>query len=243
MFRGLLSASSLSPALRLCVSAGTLLDPALADQFREKFHRKIHSFYGTTECGGICFDGSPDRQSEPGFIGQPLAGVAIEVPSHPEGAKICVRSAAIGGCPAAPACQPSDLLVRQADGFRLVGRDSDWINVAGKKVSPAEVERVVGRFPGVSDVLVCGVENSWRGEEICALIAAATPIDRTALRQHCAALIAAWKCPRRFEFRAAIPEGPTGRINRIEARQIFSHPTREGFLSYPPEKTVMNSQP
>lgn len=240
MFRGLLSASALPPALRLCVSAGTRLDPGLADQFREKFHRKIHSFYGTTECGGICFDGSPDRQAQPGFIGQPLEGVAIEMPSHPEGAKICVRSAAIGGCPAAPACQPSDLLVRQADGFRIVGRDSDWINVAGKKVSPAEVERVLGRFPGISDVLVCGVEDTWRGQEICALIAAASPIDRSALRRHCAARIAAWKCPRRFEFRSAIPEGPTGRINRAEAGKLFSQPTRERFISSPPEKAVMD---
>src|SRR2546429_5723574 len=44
------------PALRLCISAGAPLPLAVAKKFREKFNLPIHSFYGSSECGGTCFD-------------------------------------------------------------------------------------------------------------------------------------------------------------------------------------------
>src|SRR3954465_7093130 len=42
--------------LRLCISAGPPLSSAVAKRFLEKFGQPIHSFYGASECGGICYD-------------------------------------------------------------------------------------------------------------------------------------------------------------------------------------------
>ena len=44
------------PKLRLCISAGAPLSSAVAKKFFEKFKQPIHSFYGASECGGICYD-------------------------------------------------------------------------------------------------------------------------------------------------------------------------------------------
>lgn len=88
MFRGLLSAPSLPDSLRLCISAGAPLSPALGRDFFEKFHRKIHTFYGASECGGICYDATGAIIDLDGFVGEPLQGVEIGISEDGEGSKI-----------------------------------------------------------------------------------------------------------------------------------------------------------
>jgi acyl-CoA synthetase (AMP-forming)/AMP-acid ligase II len=66
------------PALRLCISAGALLAPDAARRFTAKFGRKIHAFYGASECGGMAYDGSDSTEYEEGFLGTLMQGVEIE---------------------------------------------------------------------------------------------------------------------------------------------------------------------
>jgi len=216
MFRALLSCDALPGSLRLCISAGAPLDPGLARDFRERFGRKIHSFYGASECGGICYDRTDDAVAAPGFVGQPLEGVDVEL-SDPSGpSRIRVRSAAFGD----GNFEPADLLVREADGFRIVGRESDFLNIGGRKASPGEIEDVLVRCPGVREAVVCGVADPSRDQEICALIAGAC--DPAVLRQHCGSALPTWKIPRRFAFVDRIPVTPRGKVNRAGiARDFF----------------------
>src|SRR5207237_7649532 len=62
--------------LQRLVSAGARLSPSTLREFRERFGVKIHSFYGTTETGGIAFDGS-DEIEEDDTVGAALPGVTI----------------------------------------------------------------------------------------------------------------------------------------------------------------------
>src|SRR3977135_1183180 len=66
------------PRLRLCISAAAPRPLEAARQFRQKFQPPIHSFYGSSECGGICYDRAA-RLEEVGFVGPPMAGVEIEM--------------------------------------------------------------------------------------------------------------------------------------------------------------------
>src|SRR6185312_15347922 len=133
------------PKLRLCISAGAPLSSAVAKKFFEKFRQPIHSFYGSSECGGICYD-RDGTIFEDGFVGAPMEDVDLELvdPAAPA-SQVRVRSAAVGdGYFPEPdetklgggVFLPDDLLVRHAGGFKIVGRTSDVINVAGKKVNP-----------------------------------------------------------------------------------------------------------
>src|SRR5205807_4642145 len=57
------------PRLRLCISAGAPLPKNVAARFTKKFGVKIHVFYGSSECGGICFDATDSLEYEVGFVG------------------------------------------------------------------------------------------------------------------------------------------------------------------------------
>jgi long-chain acyl-CoA synthetase len=229
MFRGLLAVDSLPATLRLCVSAGAPLDPVLADAFRQRFGRKIHSFYGASECGGICYDASEDRVSEPGFVGCPLDGVSVELDGESRTIRIRSRAVGSGAGISGGVFQPGDLIERVGAGFRIIGRTDDLINVAGKKVDPCEVERAILSAPGTRGAVVCAADDPARGQEICALVAGEG--TRESLRRHCRTLLADWKIPRRFVFVPEIPSKSKGKISRADiAAGYFPGSGRSGQL-------------
>src|SRR5256714_3317778 len=87
---------SAPPKLRLCISADAPLPLTVAKKFRAKFGLPIHSFYGASECGGICYDRNAKLDIE-GFVGAPMDNVDLELiePTR-DSSQIRVRSAAAG---------------------------------------------------------------------------------------------------------------------------------------------------
>jgi acyl-CoA synthetase (AMP-forming)/AMP-acid ligase II len=79
--------------------------------------------------------------------------------------------------------QTGDLVEVRDDRVHFVGRKSEMINVAGSKVFPIEVERVIRIIPGVSDVRVFGKASSIAGELVACEIVAAPGQDRDALKE------------------------------------------------------------
>ncbi|MEN3370703.1 MAG: long-chain acyl-CoA synthetase [Verrucomicrobiota bacterium] len=219
------------PKLRLCISAGAPLPLEVARKFREKFQRSIHSFYGSSECGGICYD-SEAELLEPNFVGQPMRGVDLElIASGAAASRIRVRSAAAGdGYFPEPDEEklgggffiPDDLLSASAGGFRIVGRISDVINVAGKKVNPAEVEAELLRFDGVRAVVVFGREAIRRNEEVAACVVAGEGIRESDLLEFCRGRLSGWQVPKRIFFVEEIPVNERGKVSRRELAQRFS---------------------
>src|SRR5439155_8665588 len=65
--------------LRLCLSAGAPLPERLSRAFKERFGLPIRTFYGASECGGICYDRSRDGILPDGCVGTPLEGVQVGV--------------------------------------------------------------------------------------------------------------------------------------------------------------------
>jgi len=218
------------PKLRLCISAGAPLSVEVARKFREKFQLPIHSFYGSSECGGICYDRDASLL-EQGFVGQPMRGLDLELlePDAPA-TRVRVQSAAVGdGYFPEPDDErlgqgqfiPDDLLSVSADGFRIVGRISDVINVAGKKVNPAEVEAELLRFAGVQAAVVFGRESVLRNEEVAACVVAEERVRESDLLEHCRAHLSGWQVPKRIFFVDEIPVNERGKINRRELGNRF----------------------
>jgi long-chain acyl-CoA synthetase len=211
------------PDLRLCISAGAPLPTETAQAFREKFLREIHSFYGASECGGICY--AREAQPIPGFVGEAMCGVALElVDSEVSNSLIRVRSRAVadGYFPGPDEDKlghgifvPDDLLEKTARGYRIVGRSSDLINVAGKKVHPAEVEAEILRYEGVREAIVFGRESERRNQEVAACVVA-EGLTESELLAHCRARLSSWQVPRRIYFVEAIPVNERGKTSRRE---------------------------
>jgi acyl-CoA synthetase (AMP-forming)/AMP-acid ligase II len=219
------------PKLRLCISAGAPLPLEVARKFREKFQYSIHSFYGSSECGGICYDREA-RLEEAGFVGSSMDGVKIEMlEPNVAASRIRIQSAAAGdGYFPEPDTEklgggffaPDDLLSRSGDGFRIVGRVSDVINVAGKKVNPAEVEAELLRFDGVRAAVVFGRESVLRNEEVSACVAASGNVRENDLLEFCRQRLSGWQVPKRIFFVDEIPVNERGKISRRELAQRFS---------------------
>jgi len=221
------------PKLRLCISAGAPLSSAVAKKFFEKFKQPIHSFYGASECGGICYD-RHGTTFEDGLVGQPMQGVEVELIDPTESAsQIRVRSAAVSdGYFPEPNDQklgngvfvPDDLLERHDSALKIVGRISDVINVAGKKVNPAEVEAHLLRFKGVRQAIVFGRPTGagLRNEEVAACVRASPDVSEGDLLRFCRTALSGWQVPKRIFIVDIIPTNERGKISRRELARQFS---------------------
>ena len=175
------------PRLQQLVSAGARLEATTVRRFFDVIGVKIHSFYGTSETGGIAFDGSDEIEDET-TVGRPLPGChghAAADEGAPEGAGGCTcagpRSRAATRARSrrtAPFVDGGFLTgdfapVRRAQpAGTLAGRVSRFVNVAGRKVQPEEVEQVLRAMPGVADVRVLGAPDASRGQQIVACLVA-----------------------------------------------------------------------
>lgn len=217
--------------LRLCISAGAPLPLTMAKKFREKFELTIHSFYGASECGGICYDREAKLNVE-GFVGAPMSGVELEViDSDSTSSQVRVRSAAVGdgyfpakdeGRLSNGVFVPDDVLTREGDGFKIVGRISDVINVAGKKVNPLEIEQVLLQFHGVRQAMAFGRKSVFRNEEVVACVVSEGERSEKQLVEFCGKRLSAWQVPKRIFFVESIPTNERGKTSRKELAKRFS---------------------
>lgn len=218
------------PGLRLCISAGAPLAIEVMQAFRSQFGHEIHSFYGSSECGGICYAREPEPLA--GFVGQPMQGVDVELlDPGSASSRIRVRSRAVGdGYFPEPdesklgkgVFLPDDLLQKAASGYRIVGRVSDLINVAGKKVNPAEVEAEILRYKGVRQAVAFGRQSERRNQEIAACVVARDDISEGELLAHLRSCLSSWQVPRRIYFLDAIPVNERGKTSRQDLARRFA---------------------
>jgi len=105
----------------------------------------------------------------------------------------------------------------------LRGRAGDQINVAGRKVSPETIERVLLGHDAVHGCLVFGVPSTDadRGETIVACVVAKPSTLAAALRQFALLRLPAWQVPRAWWFVDSLAENQRGKISRAAWRQRF----------------------
>jgi long-chain acyl-CoA synthetase len=115
---------------------------------------------------------------------------------------------------------PGDIVEWTNLGLRLVGRVSDFVNIAGKKVHPAIIEEHLQKLPGVIDAIVFGIPSANRNEDLVAYVVASTTISRQLLESHCREGLSSWQVPREFQIMAELPFNQRGKINRSELSRL-----------------------
>ncbi len=227
--------------LRICVSGGELLPPALYRKWLEVTGKEILDGVGTTElthmfminrpgavvpgsCGqivdgyeGICLDehGAPLPVGEIGnlFVKGPSA--AQQYWNKPE------RTAATmwdGGVLTGDKCY------QDAQGnYFYVGRMDDMLRVGGVWVSPTEIESVLAEHPGVLECAVIGAPDEHDMIKPKAYVVLRQGVSGDAplqegMRQFLRERLAHIKCPRWIEFCTELPKTATGKIQRFRLR-------------------------
>jgi acyl-coenzyme A synthetase/AMP-(fatty) acid ligase len=214
--------------IRLAISAGAPLPLALEHAVFKEHGLKIHNFYGSTECGGITYDAAATPRDEEASVGRPLNNV--NVTTNADGVLV-VRSRAVGetywpqgentlGHGRFETC---DLAQIKDGGVCLRGRNSDQINVAGRKVSPAIIEQALREHEAVTDCLVFGVPsgNTDRMDLIVACISGGRHSTIEGLKEFLLRKLPSWQVPREWWFVETIGGHGTGKPSRAKWRRDF----------------------
>ena len=105
-----------------------------------------------------------------------------------------------------------------AEGYlRLTGRLKEFINRAGEKIAPLEVDNILMDHPSVRQALTFAMPSRTFGEDVAAAVVLheGAQADAEGLRSFVATRLAAFKVPRKIIFLSEIPRGPTGKPQRI----------------------------
>jgi len=214
--------------VRLAISAGAPLPVSLEQTVFAGCGLKIHNFYGSSECGGIAYDAGPGARLDDSCAGAPMRNVDLAVA---EDGCLEVRSKAVGQTywpDASPRLaggvfRTNDLAEISQGLVYFRGRAGDQINVAGRKVSPESIEKILLTHPGVRECVVFGVPSpdAGRGETIVACVAAATSVAGEALKQFLLARLPAWQVPREWWLVESLFASRRGKLSRNEWRRRY----------------------
>ena len=118
------------------------------------------------------------------------------------------------------------------DGFWFLhGRSDDTLNIAGKRLGPAELESAVIAHPAVAEAAAVGVPHEVKGEVawvFCALVPGVEPSEELAqeLRALAAADLGKAFAPERVLFVSALPKTRSAKIVRraVKAKALGGDP-------------------
>jgi len=98
----------------------------------------------------------------------------------------------------------------------LRGRERDEINKGGMKIYPADIDTVVERFAGASDVCTFALDDEIYGQAVGMAVVLGNPEDATirALHEWMKSQLAEHKMPVRWWVIDEIPRTSRGKINR-----------------------------
>lgn len=106
----------------------------------------------------------------------------------------------------------------------LVDRKKDMIISGGENIYSREVEEVVIQHAAVSECAVIGLPDPKWGENVCAVITvkAGASVTEEEIIEHCKALIASYKKPKRVIILEQLPKLVTGKVNKRELRETYA---------------------
>jgi len=110
-----------------------------------------------------------------------------------------------------------DLARVDRDGYvYLNGRADDTIIRGGENIAPQEIEEVLLRFPGVSDVAVVGVPDDEWGQRLVAVLVAGEigDVDPTEVRSFVRTRLRGSRTPDDVIVRTELPYSATGKLLR-----------------------------
>lgn len=100
--------------------------------------------------------------------------------------------------------------------FYIVDRKKDIIIAGGYNIYPREVEEVLYEHEAIQEAAVAGVPDPYRGETVKAYVVLKDghAVTEDELDKYCRTKLAAFKVPRIYDFRDALPKTTVGKILR-----------------------------
>lgn len=196
--RALLDAEQPLPPLNLTLSATAPLALELAERAEAALGAPLLEIYGATETGQLA-----TRRTTADLPWQTFDGIVLRQAGE--------QTLASGGHIEQETALNDLVALEDAGHFRLVGRNSDMINIAGKRSSLAFLNHVLTSLDGVRDGTFCLPAPDAEAARLAAFVVApdvAAETIQRALRAHLDPVF----LPRPIVFLEQLPRNATGKI-------------------------------
>ena len=228
--------------LRICVSAGEALPPAIGNGFQQRTGVEILDGIGSTEMLHIFLSNRPGEVRY-GTTGKAVPGYELRLVDEQGGVITTpgeLGELQISGPTSAimywnqrektkntfqgPWTRSGDKYSFDKDGYYTYGgRSDDMLKVSGIYVSPVEVEAALITHEAVLEAAVVGVKDEQKlvkPKAYVVLKPGSSPSDslKSQLQQHVKDKLAPYKYPRWIEFMSELPKTATGKIQRFRLR-------------------------
>jgi long-chain acyl-CoA synthetase len=120
-----------------------------------------------------------------------------------------------------------DLGYRDADGFYFItGRLKELIIKGGENIAPREIDEALMLHPAVLEAAAVGIPDPSYGQDIlaCVVLKPGATCDASELDAHCVVHLGRYKTPRAIRIVAALPKGPSGKVQRLRLLEIPPEP-------------------
>ena len=222
-------------SLRIAISGGASIPAPVLDAFEKRFGIVVLEGYGLTETASTTtFNVSADERRAYS-VGKPIWGTQTQVwdsrgrrlPPGPENVgEVVTRGLHVmKGYLHNPEATASaftgdwlhtgDLGYFDEDGFLfIVSRKKELIIRGGYNVYPSEIENVLLAHPAIAEAAVVGIPDERLGEEVMAVVITRSTenLAEAELTIYCRERLAAYKCPRVFQFRSQLPKNTLGKV-------------------------------
>ncbi|MEO0032428.1 MAG: hypothetical protein RIS94_2186 [Pseudomonadota bacterium] len=221
-------------SLCAAIHAGAPCPVGVKQQMIDWWGPVLHEYYSGTETCGITALDSREWLERPGSVGKAIIGTVHVTDDEgrvlPPGKTGAIWFAdgptfEYHNDPAKTAAAHNDrgwatlgdIGYLDADGYLyLTDRKNFMIISGGVNIYPQEIENLLATHPDVADVAVIGAPDDEMGQVVVAVVQATDDADRTRLAEDLRAFarqgLGSLKCPKRFEFRDALPREPTGKL-------------------------------
>ena len=240
-------------SLRAATSGSAPLMPATVEQWAARFGTEMSNAMGSSETF-TCFIGSWQPHTNSASLGHPFPGWEARIIDDageecPPGVigRLAIRGpsgimywrnpekqmeAVVDGW-----SLTGDLILQAEDGcFRHVSRSDDIIKSRGYRVPPGEIEDSLMEHAAVVECTVVGAPDPVQGQRVKAFVVlregeAGSPELVEELRQFVRQRIAPYQVPGEIEFVSSLPKTATGKVRRIELRQLEEKRYADGQAS------------
>jgi len=224
----------------VCGAAPLFAEHKLA--FLDRYGPCLFEYYGATETGLNMAISPEEIRDRPASVGKVFANNELmvfdeqgnEVPDNERGVLYMYNSIMMDGyykneqatseAYRGKYMTAGDIVIRDEEGYYfIVDRIKDMIIRGGVNIYPIEIESVISRIPGVSDIAVVGQPDKELGEVVAAFIVLNKdmPASEEEILGYCAKELANVKIPTNLIFVDDIPRTPTGKILKRELRERF----------------------
>ncbi|MEW5937228.1 MAG: benzoate-CoA ligase family protein [Candidatus Thermoplasmatota archaeon] len=231
--------------LRRVISAGEPLNPEVIMEWRRRFGHEIHDGIGMTEIM-VYLSNMAGMPVKYGSCGRPQPGHRCAIvdsegsvlPPHSSGTLAVHRSDPglmrdywnkpdkTAECLAGEWFLTGDMLFMDEDGYYwFKGRGDDLIKASGYRISPFEVESALIEHPAVLECAAVASPDRMRGNIVKAFVVLKggyTPSEDLAMdiQNYVKHHYAAYKYPREIEFVPSLPKTQSGKIIRMQLREL-----------------------